>query len=485
VIAALLLVAVTVLVAAVDPRPATPWRHLYLLPAVVAGVRSGVGGGVLAGLGAVLLFGPLVLREIERAGATRAVVDGVVTIAMLVLAGPMAGALAVHAQCQRRRYEALLAAQRAVADAAPLPVVLGRLRAVLEYRLGGDALGLVLMEPDGPIVCGAERLDPASLAARVVTAGEAVFVPDAGLDSRPRRVLVVPLTTGGVTIGAMALERRADIGRDEREALAGLGAALGLALDNARLAARQRRFGDELERKVGEATARLAEMDRLKSELVALASHELRTPLTAIQGFSELLATRPFAPCEVRRVADIMRAETERLGRIVADFLDIARLERGLPLALRCAPLDPAPVIAGAVDVFRRTRTTHRLELHVDGTLPRIDADADALDRVLKNLISNALKYSPAGTCVRVRARPERGAVAVDVEDEGPGVPADDLPRIFEPYYRSPATARLDRGTGLGLAVVKSLVEAHGGSIRAERAGGRGTRMTFVIPAVS
>jgi signal transduction histidine kinase len=75
--------------------------------------------------------------------------------------------------------------------------------------------------------------------------------------------------------------------------------------------------------------------------------------------------------------------------------------------------------------------------------------------------------------------------VAVDVEDEGPGVPADDLPRIFEPYYRSPATARLERGTGLGLAVVKSLVEAHGGSIRAERAGGRGTRMTFVIPAVS
>ena len=150
----------------------------------------------------------------------------------------------------------------------------------------------------------------------------------------------------------------------------------------------------------------------MKSELVALASHELRTPLTALQGFSELLATRPFAAGEVRRVADIMRAETERLGRIVADFLDLARLERGLPLALRCAPLDPAPVIAEAVDVFRRTRTTHRLELHVDGTLPTVDADADALDRVLKNLISNALKYSPAGSCVRVRARPERDAVA-------------------------------------------------------------------------
>jgi two-component system cell cycle sensor histidine kinase PleC len=356
---------------------------------------------------------------------------------------------------------------------------------VLQDRLGADALGLVLVEPDGAVVCGADGLDPASVAARVVESGEPRFVPDAAVGPRPRRVLVVPLTAGGVTIGALALERHGDIAREERDALAGLAAALGLALDNARLAARQRRFGDELERKVGEATARLAEMDRLKSELVALASHELRTPLTAIQGFSELLATRPFAPGEVRRVAEIMRAETERLGRIVADFLDVARLERGLPLALRCAPLDPAPVIADAVEVFRRTRTTHRLELHLDGALPRIDADADALDRVLKNLISNALKYSPAGSCVRVRARPVRGAVAVDVEDEGPGVAADDLARIFEPYYRAPSTARLERGTGLGLAVVKSLVEAHGGTIRAERAAGHGTRMTFVIPAVS
>jgi len=481
----LLLVGVAALLAAFDPVAGTSWRHFYLVPVVLAGIRRGVAAGVVAALGAVLLFGPVVLREIEGRGATRAVVDGLVTLGVLPLAGALTGALAARARCQRRRYEALLAAQRVVAADAPLPVVLARLRAVLTHRLGADALGLVLAEPGGPLVCGGDRLDRVSVAARVLDRGEPAFVRDSGGGPRPRRVLVVPLTAAGITIGALALERLGDIAREERDALAGLGAALGLALENARLAARQRRFGDELERKIGEATSRLAEMDRLKSELVALASHELRTPLTAIQGFSELLATRPFAAAEVRRVAEIMRAETERLGRIVADFLDVARLERGLPLALRCAPLDPAPVIADAVEVFRRTRTTHRLELHMNGALPRIDADPDALDRVLKNLISNALKYSPAGSCVRVRARRERGAVAVDVEDEGPGVAADDLARIFEPYYRAPATARLERGTGLGLAVVKSLVEAHGGTIRAERAPGRGTRMTFVIPAVS
>jgi signal transduction histidine kinase len=256
-------------------------------------------------------------------------------------------------------------------------------------------------------------------------------------------------------------------------------------LDNARLTARQRRFAEELERKVAEATARLAEMDRLKSDFVALASHELRTPLTALQGFSELLATRPFSPTEVRRLAAIMRAETERLGRMVGDFLDLARMERGLAPVLRRVVLDPAPVIAAAVDVFRRTRTTHRLELHVDGALPHVDADADALDRVLKNLIANALKYSPPGSCIRVRARAAAGTIAMEVEDEGPGIAPEDRARVFEPYFRAEGAVRLGPGIGLGLAVVKSLVEAHGGSIHAGAAHGHGTRMTVTLPAVS
>lgn len=481
----LLLTGVTVLIVALEPRSGTLWRHLYLAPVVLAGIRFGGPAGVVAALAAVLLFGPVVLREIERSGVTPAVLDGLVTFAVLLLAGALTGALAQRARRQRSRYEALLVAQRTAAEPVPLPIVLLRLRGVLQHRLDAAALGLVVIDGETVVISGGDSVARDSLAAHVMATGEPRFEADTGDEARPRRVLVVPLTAGGRTVGALALERQGDIAREERDAVGGLGAALGLALENARLAARQRRFADELERKVGEATARLAEMDRLKSELVALASHELRTPLTAIQGFSELLATRPFATSEVRRVADIVRAEAERLGRIVADFLDVARLERGLPLALRCAPLDPAPVIAQAVELFRRTRTTHRLELQVDGALPRIDADADALDRVLKNLISNALKYSPAGSCVRVRARPALGAVAVDVEDEGPGVAADDLARIFEPYYRAPSTARLARGTGLGLAVVKSLVEAHGGTIRAERAAGQGTRMTFVIPAVS
>ena len=462
--------------------PATPWRHLYFLPVALAALRFGAPGGLIAALGAVLAFGPFVLRDIEGHGAARAAVEGVVTLTVLALSGALVGGLAAGVRRQRQRYESLRAVQRALAEPAPLDRVASRLAAVLARRLRMDAAGLVL--DDGRVVTGDEPLHPRSLAARTLARREPAFVIDAGTDSRARRVVVVPLTSGREMVGALAVERRGDVTREERAALVGFGAAIGLALDNARLLARQRRFADELEQRVSEATARLAEMDRLKSGFVALASHELRTPLTALQGFAELLAIRAFTADEVRRLADIMRGEIERLGRIVSDFLDLSRLERGLAPSIRRTVLDPAPVITGAVDLFRRTRTSHRLELHVEGALPCVDADADALDRVLKNLIGNALKYSPPGSCVRVRARAGDGVVAVDVDDEGPGIPADERARVFEPYYRVRDTAALGPGTGLGLSVVKSLVEAHGGTVCAEAAPGAGTRMTVRLPAV-
>jgi two-component system sensor histidine kinase KdpD len=479
---AVMLIGVTAILAVADVAPATPWRHLYLVPVVLAGLRFGVAGGLVAGLGAVLAFGPFVLREIEGHGLTRAAAEGIVTLMVLAVSGAAVGSLAARARRQRERYDTLRAVQCALADPAPLERTAARLAGVLTPRLRVDAVGLVL--DDGRVVAGAGRVDPRSVAAWVLRHREPVFVLDAGTESRARRVVVVPLSSADESVGVLAVERRGDFSRDERDALAGFGTALGLALDNARLAARQRRFAEELEQKVGEATARLAEMDRIKSGFVALASHELRTPLTALQGFSELLATRPFAPTEVRRLAEIMRGEIERLGRIVSDFLDLARLERGLVPSLRRAALDPAPLIAAAVELFRRTRTTHRVELHVAGALPRVDADADALDRVLKNLIGNALKYSPPGSCVRVRARAVDGVVAVDVEDEGPGIPPEERARVFEPYYRVRDTATLGPGTGLGLSVVKSLVEAHGGTVHADAVPGAGTRMTVILPAL-
>jgi two-component system sensor histidine kinase KdpD len=481
-LAVVLVVVITAGIATGDVSPATPWRHFYLVPVTVMALRAGVAGGLLTALGAVLAFGPFVLREIEAHGATRAAAEGSITLAMLALTAAVVGSLAAHAKRERERYETLRAVQRTLAEPMPLERGAARLAALLRRRLRVDAAGLVL--DDGRIVAGADALTPESLAAQALAQRQSAFVFDTATDVRARRAAAVPLTSGDETVGVLAVERLGDIAREERDALLGFAAAMGLALDNARLAARQRRFADELEHKVAEATARLVEMDRLKSDFVALASHELRTPLTALQGFTELLATRPFAAAEVRRLAEVMRGEIERLGRIVSDFLDLARLERGLEPTIRRAVLDPAPLIVGAVDLFRRTRTTHQLELHLDGVLPHVDADADALDRVLKNLIGNALKYSPPGSCVRIRARGGAGVVALEVEDEGPGIPAEERARVFEPYYRARGADTLGPGTGLGLSVVKSLVEAHGGTVRADATPGAGTRMTVMLPAL-
>lgn len=177
---ALLLVAVTVGIVAVEPAPQTLWRHLYLAPVVIAGVRYGGPAAVVTALASVLLFGPIVLREIERAGAIPAVCDALVTFVILLLAGALTGALAARARRQRCRYEAVLAAQRLAAEPAPLGIVLVKLRAVLQPRLDAAAVGLVIVDGDEPVVSGGARLALDSVAARVIAGGEPRFVPDTG-----------------------------------------------------------------------------------------------------------------------------------------------------------------------------------------------------------------------------------------------------------------------------------------------------------------
>jgi signal transduction histidine kinase len=483
---ALAIAAVIAAQALLDPQAASPWRHALLVPVVVAGLRGGVAGGSVAAVVAVLLQALFVLPGIERSGLSAAALDGLASLVLVLAAGVLSGRLASHARRARERHETLVAVQQVLAGDVALDGVLPRLRACLLGRLAMDDLALVVRDGERLIVAGGDEAAPGSPVRHVLDVGSPWFCPDAGGGRRPIRVVVVPLTAGGRTLGALAAEREADIGGEERTALEALGAHIGLALDNARLASRQRRFAEELAAKIAEATRRLAETDRLKSDFVAIASHELRTPLTALKGFSELLETRDYPAHETRRLAAIIRGETERLGRIVSDFLDLSRLERGLAPALRRRRLDTGAAVADALAIFGRAGG-HRLEIDCDGPLPALDADPDALDRVLRNLVSNAIKYSPQGTCVRVRVRSAAGGAAIemDVEDEGEGIAVEDLARVFEPYFRAPDALRTARGAGLGLAVVKSLVEAHGGSIRAERAAPRGTRMTLVMPAVS
>ena len=477
------LVAITALIALEDGGPASLLRHAYLVPVLTAALRFGGVGGGLAAAAAVLLSAPLVLPEIERSGLTTETLEGLVTFVVLGLAGALSGVLRGRVGRHRRRYEVLVTIQRSLADAAPLDLALARLRAALAERLRVDAIALVVHDGERLAIAGGERVADRSLAARVLHTGEPEFVTNAGGGRRVRRAFATPLVSGGRTVGVLAVERQGEISVDERIALEAVGAHVGVALENARLVTRQRRFAAELEERVAAARRELEELDRAKSAFVAIASHELRTPLTALQGFSEILAVRRLPADEVGRLAGVMRREARRLGRIVSDLLDLSRIERGLEPALCRIPVRIEPTIEATADLFRQGTATHLITTECEPALPVVAADPDALERVLTNLISNAIKYSPTGSAVRVGARAVAGAVAIEVADAGRGIPPEALPRLFEPYYRVPDAAGAARGTGIGLAVVKALVEAHGGTVRVDSTPALGTRVTIVLPS--
>jgi two-component system, OmpR family, phosphate regulon sensor histidine kinase PhoR len=300
--------------------------------------------------------------------------------------------------------------------------------------------------------------------------------PGAGMAGRPRRVIIVPLLMRGVVIGMIAAERRGEFARDDRAALEALAVVLALALENARL-------GEQLEAKVAAATERLLDLDRAKTEFVAAASHELRTPLTSLCGFSELLLARRLPEHQCRRFITVIHTEAARLGRIVDDLLDLSRIETGRGPELRPVPLPVAPTLHATAELFRGGGD-HRFQVVAGPELPPMLGDPDAIGRILTNLVSNAVKYSPPGTEVRLIGAAAGRHVEISVEDDGIGIPEHALGQIFDRYYRVSRRPGGPPGLGLGLALVKSLVELQGGSIRVDSSGGRGSRFTISLPAV-
>jgi signal transduction histidine kinase len=479
VVVAALLAAVTAGIALDDADPASPLRHLFAVPMVLGALKFGLRGAVLTGTGVVLLFAPVVLPDVERHGLTAEVAEALVTMILLLVLGGIVGALRTQARRRAERLGLLVAVHRLLARDDAIEILLRRLRGLLLARLPIHDAAL-LLENGACASATGEPPKPQSLAAEVVRSGRGVFLPDSGERAHPCRVGAVALIGTGGPVGALVVEAD-ELSAADRADLVTLGAYVGLALENARLAARQRRAADELDAKVAEATRHLEEMDRAKSTFVAIASHELRTPLTALLGFGELLATRQFPVSEVHRLAAIIHRETQRLVRLVDDLLDLSRLERGGSPTLRRTALCPARAIEGVAELFRHAGP--RLVVACAPALPDVDADPDAVDRILKNLITNALKYSPVTAAVHVVADQDGPAtVRFTVEDGGPGIPAAVLPHVFEPYYRAPGAAGTAPGSGLGLAVVKALVEAHGGGIEVASEVGRGTRISFTLP---
>jgi signal transduction histidine kinase len=257
----------------------------------------------------------------------------------------------------------------------------------------------------------------------------------------------------------------------------------GLA-ETATLGAAFNEMAEELQRRAGERD----QLDRMKDEFVLTASHELRSPLTSVQGFAELLLLErdKLSPGQAETV-EVILDNTRHLVRLLNDLLDLARSDAGR-LTIRPVPTGAAGLIEEAVKTMRAQFVSRdqRLGLSIETELPQIEADRDRIRQVLVNLLTNANEYCPQGATIEVKARQVDAEVEIDVIDDGPGIPQQQLEHIFERFTRGDAgeTQRVG-GTGLGLAISKSLVELHGGSLDVESSPGAGSAFLIRLPAAA
>ena len=234
---------------------------------------------------------------------------------------------------------------------------------------------------------------------------------------------------------------------------------------------------DELEQQNEE----LRESERSKTELVSIVSHELRTPLASVLGFTALLLQREFDPATRRHYLGIVDAQARRLAALLEDFLDVQRIEHeGVDLAEE--KVDLASLLQEQAQLYAAQSPKHRLAVEVAERPLTVRGDPGRLAQVVGNLLSNAIKYSPDGGTVQLVAARSGDGVRVAVHDEGLGIPEDQQSRIFTKFFRGDASATGITGTGLGLAVSREIVEAHGGTIGFDSDPGEGTTFWLELP---
>lgn len=232
---------------------------------------------------------------------------------------------------------------------------------------------------------------------------------------------------------------------------------------------------------------KLQQLDDIKSEFLAHVSHELRTPMASIQEGTHLLLDEIPGPLtqDQRTTLRIMSDSSRRLMYLISTILDLSKMESGM-MEYRFVPTDLRRVADISINKIRLLADAKHVQLVIEAPVERhwVRADSTRIEQVLDNLLSNALKYSPEGAVVRLQMTPRRdeGLLFVDVADAGPGIPAEELPHIFERFYQGRTKSRqVSVGSGLGLALAKKVVEAHGGRIWVESEVGKGTTVRFIL----
>jgi len=453
---------------------------LFLLAVVITAVRYGRGPAVFASFLSVAAFDFLYVPP--RFSFAVSDVQYLMTFAIMLLVGLITGQLTARLKHQARvatrregRVRALYEMSRDL-SAALLPEQIGEIcdrfigaefdsRAAIYLADDNDRLLLPLGTP------GNMPVTDASIAQWAYDHEEMAGLGTDTLPGSP--VAYVPLKAPMRVRGVLALEPR--------------GAARPLAPEQRRLLdtfARLIAIALERVHYVGVAQTTIVQMEseRLRNSLLAAISHDLRTPLSALVGLAESLAmTQPPPTAQQDEIAVAMRAEARRMNSLIDNLLDMARLQAGkVKLNKQWTPLEE--VVGSALKANEFSLAHHQVQVRLEADLPLLELDAVLMERVFCNLLENAAKYTPPGSVVDIGAETNADSVAVWVEDNGPGLPPgreEELFKMFERGQKESTTA----GVGLGLAICRAIVEAHGGSIRAESIAPRkGARFVFTLP---
>lgn len=238
--------------------------------------------------------------------------------------------------------------------------------------------------------------------------------------------------------------------------------------------------------KLKEAQAFLKNLDQLKSEFISTAAHELRTPVASIMGYIELLSdpemSTPFSEEQREDFLKEIFESSERLTKLIDDILDVSRIESGQSIPLEKRPVSTETLLGKAVDQFKM-KAKHQITLEISQNTPEtIEVDVHRINQVMVNLLSNAIKYAPDDSEISILAEREGRHCKVTVVDQGIGMNEQQVARIFDKFYRADASNTAIRGLGLGMSIVKQIIEDHGGAIWVDSSLGEGTKVYFTLP---
>jgi len=400
---------------------------------------------------------------------------------------------------RRQRLERILAVSRELTSTVALQPLLKKIVNIAAELTASEGASILLLDAQtGELHFSAAASEPSgqlaaipvpiegSIAGTVFTSGKPLIVPDARSDPRhykevgrrigfeTRSLLAVPLQIKDRCIGVLeAVNKQGDqeFAQEDVETLMTLAAQAAVAIENARLVGA-----------LQEAYDRLGALDRLKSDFISVASHELRTPLSLILGYATMLREQVGEAAGPQ--LDVVLRAALRLKQIIETMLNLRYLETG-QLIVSCEHFDLRELVSEACDDYRSMAEASGLVMQIQ--VPRkslvLWADRDKIRVVLDNLLSNAVKFTPRGGRIRLTVARRGNQAEVAVADTGIGIPSEALERIFEPFQQveDPMTRR-HGGMGLGLSIVKGLVELHGGQVWAESVPGRGSRFVFVLP---